>query len=41
MPAKSSSPEIRLPRGWSSPVKTAILHVISLGQFFLAYKRAA
>ena len=39
MPAKSSSPEIPLPRGWSSRVKSAILHVISLAQFTLAYTR--
>ena len=39
MPAKSSSPEIPLPRGWPARVKSAILHVISLGQFTLAYTR--
>ena len=39
MPAKSSSPEIPLPRGWPSRVKSAILHVISLAQFTLAYTR--
>ena len=39
MPAKSSSPEIPLPRGWPSCVKSAILHVISLGQFTMAYTR--
>jgi transposase InsO family protein len=39
MPAKSSSPEIPLPRGWPSQVKSAILHVISLSQFSLAYTR--
>ena len=39
MPAKPSSPEIPLPRGWPSRVKSAILHVISLGQFTLAYTR--
>ena len=39
MPAKPSSPEIPLPRGWPSCVKTAILHVISLAQFTLAYTR--
>ena len=39
MPAKSSSPKIPLPRGWSSRVKSAILHVISLAQFTLAYTR--
>ena len=39
MPAKSSSPEIPLPRGWLARVKSAILHVISFGQFTLAYTR--
>jgi len=39
MPAKSSLPEIPLPRDWSSRVKSAILHVISLAQFSLAYTR--
>ena len=39
MPAKPSSPEIPLPRGWPSRVKSAILHVISLAQFTLAYTR--
>ena len=39
MPAKSSLPEIPLPRGWPSRVKSAVLHVISLAQFTLAYTR--
>ena len=39
MPANPSSPEIPLPRGWPSRVKSAILHVISLAQFMLAYTR--
>jgi len=39
MPAKSSTPAIPLPRGWSSRVKSAILHVISLAQFTIAYTR--
>ncbi len=39
MPAKSSLPEIPLPRAWPSRVKSAILHVISLAQFTLAYTR--
>ena len=39
MPANPSSPEIPLPRGWPSRVKSAILHVISLAQFTLAYTR--
>ena len=39
MPAKSSSPEIPLPRSWPSRVKSAVLHAISLGQFTLAYTR--
>ena len=39
MPAKSSLPAIPLPRAWPSRVKSAILHVISLAQFSLAYTR--
>ena len=39
MPANPSSPEIPLPRGWPSRIKSAILHVISLGRFTLAYTR--
>ena len=39
MTAKRPSPEIPLPRGWPSRVKSAILHVISLAQFTLAYTR--
>ncbi len=39
MPANPSSPETPLPRGWPSRVKSAVLHVISLGQFTLAYTR--
>jgi len=39
VPAKSSSPEIPLPHGWPSLVKSAILHVVSLTQFTLAYSR--
>jgi hypothetical protein len=37
MPAKPSSSETPLPRGWPSCVKTALLQVISLAQFTLAY----
>jgi hypothetical protein len=39
MPAKSSTPEIPLPRGWPFHVKSAMLHVISLAQFAVAYTR--
>ena len=39
MPAKLSSPAIPLPRTWPSRVKSAILHVISLSQYTLAYTR--
>ena len=39
MPAKPSSPAIPLPRAWPSRVKSAILHVISLAQFAIAYTR--
>ena len=39
MPAKSLLPAIPLPRAWPSRVKSAILHVISLVQFTIAYTR--
>jgi hypothetical protein len=39
MPAKSSSPSLPLPRSWTSRVKSAILQVISLAQFTMAYTR--
>jgi hypothetical protein len=39
MPAKSSSPDIPLPRRWHAHVKSAIVHVISLAQLTLAYTR--
>ena len=39
MPAKSSTPAIPLRRGWSSHVKSAMLHVISLAQLTLTYTR--
>ena len=39
MPTQPSPPTIPLPRGWPSRVKSAILHVISLAQFTLAYTR--
>ena len=39
MPAEPLSPEISLPRGWLSCVRTAVLHVNSLAQFTLAYPR--
>ena len=39
MHAKPSFPVIPLPRAWPSCVKSAILHVISLAQFTVAYTR--
>ena len=39
MPAKSSAPEIPLPRSWPSRVKSAILHVTNLGRSSLAHTR--
>ena len=39
MPAKPSSPAIPLPGSWTSRVKSAILHAISLAQFALAHSR--
>ncbi len=39
MPRKSASPAVPLPRNGPSRVKSAILHVISLAQFTVAYTR--
>ena len=39
MSAKQSAPKIALPKGWSDIIKTAMLHVISLAQFGMAYTR--
>ena len=36
---QENSPGIPLPRGWPQSVKSAMLHVISLAQFGLAYSR--
>ena len=40
MSSKSKSPEIPLPKGWGTHVKSAILHVIALGQYALTYGRS-
>ena len=40
MPSKSVSSVIPLPRAWPSRVKSAILHVIRLAQFTVAYTRS-
>ena len=37
MYAKDNAPKIALPRGWNDNVKSAMLHVISLAQFGMAY----
>ena len=39
MSRRKNRPEISLPRGWPQRVKSAMLHVISLAQFALAYTR--
>src|SRR5580700_8373723 len=39
MPKKEPQKRIPLPRGWPKMVKSAVLHVISLGQFTMAYTR--
>ncbi len=39
MTKRKNPPEISLPRGWPRRVKSAMLHVISLAQFALAYTR--
>ena len=35
--AKENAPRIALPRGWKNNIKSAMLHVISLAQFGMAY----
>ncbi len=37
MSAKENAPEIALPKGWNDNVKSAMLHVISLARFGMAY----
>ena len=37
MSAKENAPKIALPRGWNDNIKAAMLHVISLAQFGMAY----
>jgi len=37
MCAKENAPKIALPRAWNDNVKSAMLHVISLAQFAMAY----
>ena len=37
MSIKENTPRIALPRGWNENVKSAMLHVISLAQFGMAY----
>jgi hypothetical protein len=40
MPGKNKQPHIPLPKGWDTYVKSAILHVIALGQYALTYSRS-
>jgi hypothetical protein len=37
MTAKENAPKIALPKGWNDNIKSAMLHVISLAQFGMAY----
>jgi len=39
MSKRKNRPEIPLPRGWPGRVKSAMLHIISLAKFALAYTR--
>jgi hypothetical protein len=39
MPASRPKLAIRLPKSWTSQVRSAVLHVISLARFSLAYSR--
>ena len=36
-PAMTNLPRIPLPKGWPTQIKSAMLHVISLAQFSMAY----
>ena len=40
MSSKSKPPEIPLPKGWGTYVKSAILHMIALAQYALTYSRS-
>ena len=40
MAGKTNPPRIGLPRGWPRHVRSAMLHVISLGTYASAYRRA-
>jgi transposase InsO family protein len=40
MPSKNKKPQIPLPKSWGIHVKIAILHVIALAQYALAYSRS-
>lgn len=37
--AQAKAPKVSLPRDWSENVKSAVLHVISLAQFSMAYTK--
>lgn len=37
MSTKDYTPKIHLPKGWPDTVKSAMLHIISLAQFGMAY----
>jgi hypothetical protein len=39
MATHTNPPRNRLPRGWPRRVRSAMLHVIALGQYALAYAR--
>jgi hypothetical protein len=40
MPGKSQPPQIPLPKSWDIGVKSAILHIVALAQYALAYSRS-
>jgi predicted RNA polymerase sigma factor len=40
MPSKNKQPQIPLPKSWDTHVKSAILHIIALGQYALTYSRS-
>ncbi len=40
MTKQQNPPRILLPRGWPRQVKSAMLHVVSLAQYAMAYTRS-
>jgi hypothetical protein len=39
MSKNQQTPKIQLPKGWKKPVRSAVLHVLSLAQYAAVYTR--